>query len=277
MACFSQYQNLTLVLTQYKNHFGQYHYSEISKSLLSVCPVSVCTPSYHDVDRNLYQRWVWRNQLFCDQIWARFVQVGLRVQSLHVSLRQLHFWIKRIPHVDQLESQESYFLGKPILNQSKLLKSFLRPLPDKIFPLSFFGSLKLFLEELPVSQNTRLTLDKTHYTAYFSYGKACSFQKRNPEEKNSETFQRNRFDRECKNLLRERQLAYEKYSKISSPENCSAYSKLRSTLSSVVKEKREQFPWNCFISLKSSKDRWSFMNNVRGQSQSVNIAASKNS
>ena len=43
-----------------------------------------------------------------------------------------------------------------------------------------------------------------------------------------------------------------------------------------MKEK-QRFSWNCFISLKSSKDRWNFINNVRGQNQSVNIAAVKNS
>ena len=44
-----------------------------------------------------------------------------------------------------------------------------------------------------------------------------------------------------------------------------------------MKEKQKRFSWNCFISLKSSKDRWNFINNVRGQNQSVNIAALKNS
>ena len=82
---------------------------------------------------------------------------------------------------------------------------------------------------------------------------------------------------ECKNELRERQLAYEKHFKNSPPGNWSAYGKLRSKLSSVVKEKQERFSWNFFISLKSSKDRWNFFNNVKGQTQSVNIAAVKNS
>ena len=44
-----------------------------------------------------------------------------------------------------------------------------------------------------------------------------------------------------------------------------------------MKEKRERVSWKCFISLKLSKDRWNFINNVRGQNQSVNIAALKNS
>ena len=86
--------------------------------------------------------------------------------------------------------------------------------------------------------------------------------------KNSETFQKIWFDEENKNLQRERRFA---------SANWSAYSKLRSKLSSVVKEKEERFSWNCFISLKSSKDRWNFINNVRGQNQSGNIAVVKNS
>ena len=43
-----------------------------------------------------------------------------------------------------------------------------------------------------------------------------------------------------------------------------------------MKENQEKFSWNCFTPLKSSKDRWN-LNNVRGQNQSVNIAAQKNS
>ena len=42
-----------------------------------------------------------------------------------------------------------------------------------------------------------------------------------------------------------------------------------------MKEKQERFSWNCFIILKASKDRWNFINNVRVQNQSVNIAALK--
>ena len=101
--------------------------------------------------------------------------------------------------------------------------------------------------------------------------------KKNFLKKTPKLFKETWFDKECKNLQRERQLAFEKDSKNSSSGNWSAYSKLRSTLSSVVKEKQERFSWNCFISLKSSKDRWNFINNVRGQNQSVNIAAVKNS
>ena len=89
------------------------------------------------------------------------------------------------------------------------------------------------------------------------------------QKKTPKLFQETWFDEENKNLLRERQLAYENCSKISSPENWSAYSKLRSKLSTVVKEKQERFSWNCFNSLKLSKDRWNFINNVRGQNQSV--------
>ena len=42
-------------------------------------------------------------------------------------------------------------------------------------------------------------------------------------------------------------------------------------------KKQEQFSWKGFNSLKLSKDRWNFINNVRGQNQPVNIAALKNS
>ena len=93
------------------------------------------------------------------------------------------------------------------------------------------------------------------------------------EEKIPKGFKETWFDEECKNLLRERQLAYEKYSKNSPPENWSAYSKLLSKLSFVIKRKQERFSWNCFMSLKLSKDRWNFINKVRGQNQTVNIAA----
>ena len=68
--------------------------------------------------------------------------------------------------------------------------------------------------------------------------KTCSWRK------SLRNFSRNAkkmFDEECKNLLRERQLTYEKYFKISSPENWSGYSKLRSTLSSVVKKTKTIF------------------------------------
>ena len=97
------------------------------------------------------------------------------------------------------------------------------------------------------------------------------------KKKSPNVFKETWLDQECKNLLRERQLDYEKYTKISSPENWSAYSKLRSKLSSVVNEKQERVSWNCFISVKSSKDRWMFINNVRGQNQSINTATLKHS
>ena len=62
------------------------------------------------------------------------------------------------------------------------------------------------------------------------------FQKRKTPKLFKETW----FDEEYKNL-RERQLVYAKYSKISLPKKWSAYSKLRAKLSSVVKEKQKQF------------------------------------
>ena len=96
------------------------------------------------------------------------------------------------------------------------------------------------------------------------------FQKRKIPKLFKETW----FDEEYKNL-RERQLVYAKYSKISSPEKWSAYSKLRTKLSSVVKEKQEQFSWNYFISLELSKNRRNFINNVRGQNQPVTYAVLK--
>ena len=104
------------------------------------------------------------------------------------------------------------------------------------------------------------------------HSKTCSLRTKTPK-----LFEDISFDEKSKNLPRERQLAYEKYSKISSTKNWSAYNKLRSKLSSVVKEEQERFSWNCFISLKSSKDRWNFIYIVCGQNQSVNIAALRNS
>ena len=79
------------------------------------------------------------------------------------------------------------------------------------------------------------------------------------------------FDGECKNLLREMQVADEKYSKISSPEIWSAHRKLRSKLLSVVKEKQERVSWNCFISLEPSEDRWNFINNVRVKTNQLTL------
>ena len=101
------------------------------------------------------------------------------------------------------------------------------------------------------------------------------FKKMILNKKISETFQETWFDEECKNSLREQQLAYNKHSKNLSTGNWSAYSKLRSKLSAVVKEKEEKYSLNCFIALFLSQDRSNFINNVRGQSQSVNIALEK--
>ena len=71
---------------------------------------------------------------------------------------------------------------------------------------------------------------------------AGSFQKRvSGENKTPKLFKETWFDEECENLLQERQLAYKKNSKFSSCQNCSAYSKLRSKLSSVVKKNKNGF------------------------------------
>ena len=61
------------------------------------------------------------------------------------------------------------------------------------------------------------------FSAIKSPEKACYIQKRVFEEKTPKFFKETWFDEELENLLRERQLAYEKYSKISSPESWSAY------------------------------------------------------
>ena len=56
------------------------------------------------------------------------------------------------------------------------------------------------------------------------------------------------------------------------------YSTLRNQLSKILKEKQEKFAWNCFSSLSTVRERWSFINNVRGQNKkSVNLAALRNS
>ena len=84
-------------------------------------------------------------------------------------------------------------------------------------------------------------------------------------------------DKEFENLLREGQLDYEKKSKNSSTGNWFKYSKRRSKLSSVVKEKQEVFIRKCSISLKVSKDLWNFINNAKSKTQSVNISTVKSS
>ena len=61
------------------------------------------------------------------------------------------------------------------------------------------------------------------------------------KKQNPKFFKETLFDEECKTLLRERQMAYEKYLKNSPSEDWSAYSKLRSKFSSLVKEKEAQF------------------------------------
>ena len=71
--------------------------------------------------------------------------------------------------------------------------------------------------------------------------KLAPFKKVFLRKKTPKLFKETWFDEECKNLLRERQLAFEKYSKNSSSGNWSAYSKLRSNLSSVVKKNKKDF------------------------------------
>ena len=85
------------------------------------------------------------------------------------------------------------------------------------------------------------------------------------------------FEGECKNLLRKRQLAYENYSKISSPENWSAYGKLRLKFLSVVKEKLVEIYLEMFhlSQIVNNVDCWNFINNVGGRNQIVNVAALK--
>ena len=66
-------------------------------------------------------------------------------------------------------------------------------------------------------------------------------------EKNTEKFKETWFDHECKSLLAEHQLAYERYRQQSSAENWCAFSKSRLKLANVIKDKQESFSQMCFF------------------------------